>query len=71
MLNLVMIVFIFVFVCSALTGLVGFIIDIRRFKNQIEFSGSRKRMLERLMDEKELEKQKESEVTANENKHND
>jgi len=71
MLNLVMIVFLFVFVCSALTGLVGFILDIRRFKNDIEFSGSRKRLIERLLDEKELEKQKESEVAANESKHND
>lgn len=72
MLNLVCIVVLFVFVCAAVTGLVGFMIDIHRFKADIEFSGNRKELLKRLIDEEELKAERaESEVTSNETEHCD
>ena len=49
MFHLVAIVLLFVFVASAVSGLVTFWQDIRHFKSDVEFSGNRRQLIEHLM----------------------
>ena len=69
MFHLVAIVLLFVFVASAVSGLVTFWQDIRNFKSDIEFLGNRKQLIEHLMLAPNVEDPEE--VTVNETEHSD
>ena len=49
MLSLILFVVLVIFSVSSITGIVSFWCDVRQFKSDIEFCGSRKQLIEYLM----------------------
>lgn len=67
MFNLLVLVVLVGLVVCIISGIVGFICDIRRFKSDIEFSGNRKQLINHLVFGDDNDVLTDSEVNENEN----